>query len=66
LGAGWELSQQQAFDGTAAGNAASEKSRWKHARVVEDEQIAGIQVVDESGERRVLDPVRIAVQHKQP
>ena len=43
----------------------ADEPRRKHASVVNDEQIAGAQVIGHRGERRVLDGARLPRQHQQ-
>ena len=60
-----QFAKQQTLDGAAAWNSMPHEPRRKHARVVDDEQIAGAQVIGQPRERRVLDGTRLPRQHQQ-
>ena len=48
-----------------AGRLAPDDARRQHARVVEDEQVAGAQELRQLGEQPILDGARGAVEHEQ-
>jgi hypothetical protein len=50
-----QFAQQQAFDGAAAGDSMSNEARGEHTCVIDDEQVAGAQVIAYARERGVLD-----------
>src|SRR6185436_6364725 len=62
----WKTAKQQTLDGTPGWYAAAEQSRGKHACVVDDEQIARLQVLDEMRERRVLEANLVTMKDEEP
>src|SRR5205807_8772446 len=56
---------QQALNGAAAWHAMAKQPRWKHTRVVDDEQIASGEQTRKRRHRRVADGAGIALQQQQ-
>ena len=59
------FAQQQALDCSAAWNSMPHEPRRKHASIVDNEQIAGTQMIGHPRERRVLDGTRLPREHQQ-
>ena len=59
-----ELIHQQAFDRAAAGKPPPEQPSRKHPGVVQDEEIALMQVVHQAGKRNVFELTSFPVQHQ--
>ena len=57
--------KQEALDGSAARNSVAHEPRGKYTGVVNDQQIAGAQVIRQLGKRGVLDCARLPRQHQQ-
>ena len=53
---------QETLDRAAAGDAAAEQPRGKHARVVDDDQIAGAQQLGQRGDMRVREGAAVAIE----
>jgi hypothetical protein len=57
--------QQQALDGAAGRHAPSEQPRGEHAGVVDDEEVAGAQVLRQAGDGAVLQARPFPREHHQ-
>jgi len=60
------LTKQEALDSAATRKAMSDQPRWEDTRVIQHEEIAGMQVVAETIEGRVLDGSVVSWEHQQP
>src|SRR4029434_1191565 len=59
-----DLTQEETLDCAATGDAAAEQPGRKHARVVDDQQIAPLEDIDEMSERGVLASAGLPPQHE--
>jgi hypothetical protein len=63
---GVEAFDQDALDGAAARHAPADQPRGEHARVVDDEEVAGAQPLWKHRHDRVCEAARFAIQNEQP
>ena len=62
----WDLREQETFERPASRHAMSQQACGKHARVVDDEQIARRQQVRKRRDRRMIDSAGHAVESHEP
>jgi hypothetical protein len=62
----WQFTNEQTLDSTSAGYAATQETRRKDPRVVQDEEVAGLKVIAKLRKNGMLVVTAVAMQYEQP